>query len=213
MKLLWELILRVIFPDSCIACKTPDTPLCLKCLSKIEPAEREVQGVFVCYSYRDPIIRNAIWRLKYKNHRTLALPLSQTIADFVIEELADQELFGNSSQVLVTAIPQSKKRTRDRGYNQSALLAEGVAKKVGLIFSPKLLEKVRETARQVEMKNRQARIENLKGAFHAREPEKVKGKTIIIIDDVTTTGATFAEARRALKSAGAKRIIACALAH
>ena len=213
LKNVWELALLTIFPDNCIGCQAPDTAFCEKCISKIERPEREVRGVFVCYSYRDPIIRKAIWFLKYKNRRTLALPLSIMIADFALEELSDLELFGDQSQVLVSAVPQSRKRTRKRGYNQSELLAMGVAEKTSLKFEANLLGKVRETERQVEMKDRRARLENLKNAFQARKPELIKGKTVIVIDDVVTTGATLSEARRALKAAGAKRVIACALAH
>lgn len=210
---IYSTLIGIILPDYCLGCSKHDISLCQTCISKIERCERDVPGVFVCYSYHDPLIRKAIWFLKYKNKRTLTSPLAQLIADFVLEELADQNIFDGARQTIICAIPQSPKRTRARGYNQAELLAKGVADKTGLIFEPQILIKVKETKRQVEMPNRQARLENIKGVFQAKNKEFVRGKNIILIDDVVTTGATMREARRALKEAGARKVIACALAH
>ena len=75
------------------------------------------------------------------------------------------------------------------------------------------LEKIRHTAPQSSIKNRALRLQNLSGCFSIPHPEKVRGKNIILIDDVTTTGSTLAEARSVLLSAGARSVHAIAIAH
>ena len=105
---------------------------------------------------------------------------------------------------LIVGIPMSSKEERHRGFNQSYLLAEKVAQKTGNCYA-EVLEKVRETKRQAKL-GRRARRENLLGAFRVTDKSQVKNKSVLIIDDVLTTGATTSEVAERLKRAGAKAV-------
>ncbi|MDD3972607.1 MAG: phosphoribosyltransferase family protein, partial [Clostridia bacterium] len=112
--------------------------------------------------------------------------------------------------------PLSRKKKWVRGYNQSEHLAKAFCKedKYNLFsFEKRLLFKKRETKPQAEIKNRRKRLENIKGAFFIKDKEKIMGKTILLIDDVVTTGGTLKEASLVLKEAQAKKVCAFTLAH
>lgn len=131
-------------------------------------------------------------------------------------------------KAILIPVPLTKKKQKERGFNQS----EEIAKELSQFFYPvrsftniditkylgtkisnrvkiplldNVLIKIKETRHQVEL-SRKEREENIKGAFWCKEPDKVKGKTIFLIDDVFTTGSTMEECARVLKQAGAKRI-------
>ncbi len=106
----------------------------------------------------------------------------------------------------VTFVPMTKKAQRKRGYNQSRLLAEGLSKKTGKEFLD-VLEKKRDTFDQRQLSRRQ-REENMKNCFFVTDKEAVRGKSILIVDDTLTTGATTSEIAAALKRAGAKAVYA-----
>lgn len=111
---------------------------------------------------------------------------------------------------VVAPVPLHPGRLRRRGYNQSAWLARAVARRAGLATED-LLARTRATTTQVGL-NREARARNVKGAFRAERPERVAGRTVLLVDDVITTGATAAACARALKAAGAERVHVWAVA-
>jgi ComF family protein len=110
---------------------------------------------------------------------------------------------------IVVPMPLAKKRLAERGFNQSALLARAVSQKLNVRFGAAGLLRVRETPPQAGL-TREARLKNVKGAFDCAAD--LKGKTVALLDDVMTTGATMSEAARALKKRGAARVEAWALA-
>ena len=111
---------------------------------------------------------------------------------------------------LIVYVPMTKKAERKRGFNQSLWLAEEFSKLTRIPISHSIV-KVKETAHQVGL-NRKERLENLQGAFHLKSKKEFFGKTVIIVDDVTTTGATAEMVAEKLKSAGAKRVILMTIA-
>jgi ComF family protein len=111
---------------------------------------------------------------------------------------------------LVVPIPLGVKRLRERGYNQAALLARPFALALQLPYRPRALKRIKETRTQVGLSIPQRR-KNVEGAFEA-DPDIVSGKSVIVMDDVMTTGATLDEAGQALKQAGASQVVGFSLA-
>jgi ComF family protein len=139
------------------------------------------------------VARNAIHSFKYRHRRTLALPLAR---------LVERELQRRPLQLdILVPVPLHPRRLAERGYNQSALLAEELA---GLLATPavELLERRRETAAQAGLRAG-ARRTNVKDAFHCRDGCDLAGRRVGIVDDVCTTGATLEDCARALRQAGA----------
>lgn len=208
-------LLDILFPRHCFHCHERGSYLCAKCLELFHQAEElETPNSFAVFSYHEPPIKKAIWALKYKGITSLATELSALLYDYFAEELA-WRFPQQTKKYLIVPAPASKKHQRQRGYNQAELLARHFAQKDKENFelTTNVLLKIISTPTQVSLKNRQRRLQNLHGAFMVTNPEKISGRQIILIDDVITTGATIAEARRVLKKAGAKQVIALALAH
>lgn len=171
---------------------------CLACKEKKYSFKRAV----ACFDYSDKVI-NLLHALKYGGARYLAKPL----ASFMFERL-NKESFEID---FITYVPIGEGRLRERGYNQAELLAREVAKNTNLeVFE--ILQRTKETPTQAKL-TRLERRENLKGAFVVFDAEKVKGKNILLIDDVMTTGATCDEIAKVLLKAKAKAVFALTFAH
>lgn len=213
-------ITDTIFPRRCGGCNINGTLLCEKCIAHIPRTPSSTHPFIIAvFDYRNPIIRRAIWLFKYKNVRGFAEIFGEKLYDEIVGDLGDSLHFSTSipasETFLLIPIPIHKKRLRRRGYNQSELIARAITKNdAGNIFelASKALVRVRETKPQARSVKRVERLQNLRGAFRA-DPALVRGKHIIIIDDVATTGATLSEARKALLSAGARSVRAYAVAH
>ena len=193
--------LDFVFPPRCIACGRPGSLFCTPCQAAITPpaplraagsplAEQRATADF------DGPIRQAIHALKYRGQRRFALPLATRLQSTL--ECAGWQ------PGLLTAAPLSESRRRERGYNQAALLAAELSRRVGIPFRPDALRKVRDTRPQVGL-NAGERRANVAGAFCA-EPDLVSGVPVLIIDDVFTTGATLRECAAALLAAGATTV-------
>ena len=105
---------------------------------------------------------------------------------------------------VVVSVPMTEKSKRKRGYNQSEILSKLFAEHVGVPYID-AIEKVKETSRQARL-NRNERMKNLDGVFRVKNKKEIKGKAVIVVDDVTTTGATAENIAKRLKSAGAKEV-------
>ncbi len=112
---------------------------------------------------------------------------------------------------IITWVPVSRKRLRERGYDQSELLALAVAKRMNKPCI-RTLKKIRHTARQSRIKSDARRAENVRGAYCCVGSDAVSGKSILLIDDIVTSGATLSECARILKEAGAQSVCAAAAA-
>lgn len=155
----------------------------------------------------DSPIQNGLHTLKYRRNIALGEALAVQLADFLRSLHWELDL--------VIPVPLGKKRLQERGYNQVALVAEPLAYEVGLSYAPRALWKARETRSQVGL-NISQRKENVDNAYQSN-PEIVKQKSILLMDDVATTGSTVASSTSALLSAGARDVyvltIARALSH
>jgi ComF family protein len=154
----------------------------------------------------DGAIKELIHLFKYKNKKCLYKPLAQTMVEFI----KDYNLPIDNIDI-VTPIPLYHTRLWEREYNQAELLARQISSSFGLNLSVGNLIRLRNTKPQSAL-NTKKRLNNLKGAFGVKSPEQFKEKTILIIDDLLTTGTTISEAALTLKQGGAKDIFVLTLA-
>lgn len=128
------------------------------------------------------------------------------LADFLGEEMAKCYLTGGGDRdVLITCVPTTKEKQRERGYNQAELLGRVVAKILSKDLEKDILIKEKEVPEQKHLSAIE-RKENIKGVYRVHERSKVNGKNVLLIDDILTTGATGNECARILKNAGAKDV-------
>jgi len=210
-------LLELVFPTKCISCGEAGTDFCSWCLSQSRPAEREsAEWIFPLYDYRHPPIKKALWLFKYKGKKRLAGIFAEVIYERMLEELSDLSTMENFTDPILIPIPLSSRRFRERGYNQAELICREIihlSKTNHLALETNILIKPKDTEHQARIKNRSLRLKNLAGSFRVENPELIKKKNIILIDDVTTTGATLNEARKTLRAAGARKVIAFTVAH
>ena len=201
------------FCRSCTEVMVPvEPPFCQQCA---EPFMGEITGDFTCpncagmklafdftvclWLSRGPV-REAVHRLKYEKFRTGRLALAR----LMLPALEDSRLAG--MPWLLVPVPLHASRERERTYNQSAEIARTVARLAGIEWAP-ALRRTRKTESQAGL-NRAARLKNLRGAFAVRSrcARLLQSRSILLVDDVLTTGATAHECAQVLKKAGASRV-------
>lgn len=237
-----QFLLDVVFPPRCAGCRAwgalgicgpcerrlqrVGEPLCRCCGFVLDENHQKIRGT-LCFdcareipafdAARSPFgfegaLREAIHRLKYGGETALARPLAQMLCDWWIESgerSARIAPFLPDDIEAIVPVPLHWGRKWRRGYNQSEILAREVGKILGLPVVP-ALRRVRYTVSQVRL-NEDERAKNVRGAFATNEKVSISS-TVLIVDDVYTTGATLNECARVLKSAGAQRVFALTLA-
>lgn len=168
------------------------------------------------FRYKDKTIRDSIWALKYKNQRNIAQLFAESMYPHILEDISDKILFSNFNEPTIIPIPITRKRKSERGFNQSECIAKEIIKideNQTFTLLNNILVKTSNTEHQARSKNKKDREENIKGTFRVKNPELIKNKNIILIDDVITTGSTIKEARKVLLKAGAKDVCGFVVAH
>lgn len=241
MHWFWRGVLDLFFPPRCQVCLAFNRSLiCSTCAAGIRPVlppycelcgrpfDPQAKGGPLCADCRqgqshldiaravnvyDGPMREAIHRFKYARKRVLAGPLGAMMADYLrAPEHADEERIIRIDEIdVVCPVPLHPARIRERGFNQAELLARVVCQTLGVPLDPSLLRRVRDTAPQVSLDRRQ-RAQNVRGAFNVPDRTAVEGRRMMLIDDLTTTGATLEECGRVLRRAGAASIAALTLA-
>jgi ComF family protein len=145
----------------------------------------------------DGVIRRAIHELKYRNLRVLAAPLAQWLHDYLISHPLPGDV--------LVPVPLHPKRLRERGYNQSSLLARELGRLIKLPLVDDCLVRQRPTPPQARTASAAERQSNVAGAFTCRDG-RLRGRQVLLIDDVTTSGATLNACAMALKAAGATSV-------
>ena len=188
------------------------------------------KNIISLFDYRVPLVKEAVWMLKYRGNKKIAALLATLLYEELLAFLAEYAPLTNFTDPLLIPIPLSRKRERERGFNQCVLLTDELLRLdispikgstavlgrrgvIGRNFTLSLaLQKTKDTPSQTKTESRAEREKNLRGCF-AADAEVVRGRNIILIDDVATTGATIDEARRTLRAAGARKVIAFTIAH
>ncbi|OGF04665.1 MAG: hypothetical protein A2509_05655 [Candidatus Edwardsbacteria bacterium RIFOXYD12_FULL_50_11] len=146
-------------------------------------------------------LSEAVHMLKYSDAKSVSRRLGAMMAERIV---SDQRY---NKADLVLAVPLHIARKRERGYNQAQLLAEQLGKSLGVPSPEGLLTRARHTRTQTTL-NREQRLRNVKGIFAVHNPDRIKGRSIILVDDVLTTGATIGSCGQSLFSAGAREVLA-----
>ncbi len=196
-----EWLCWVVAPPRCAACDTRVARMsvfCAACASTAERAADSDPRLTAAFVYGGAIER-AIVRLKYDARSDLARPLGDLLWRAIAPRA--QALRGS----VVVPVPLHVSRLARRGFNQAALIARRVAPRIDAPLLPLALVRIRDTPQQAAL-DRDGRIANVAGAFRARQVERVRGRTVVLIDDVRTTGATMNECATALMAAGAASV-------
>lgn len=197
-------ILSIIFPSYCYLCHKEGKSLCMSCL-EVKTRSYDTPHPFIrsMYSFKDPAIKKIIHAIKYFHRKDLIPPLAEVMTkEFPIP---------SGKNVALVPIPMPRIRKYMRGYNQAEALATAISHSTHIPIRTNILIRSGIKKRQVRMLSRKDRIKNQHGAFSAKNtPDCLH---IILVDDVTTTGATLQEARRVLMDSGALSVSAITIAH
>lgn len=177
---------------------------------------RTVRGVFAIFPYQDRHVRAMVRAVKYYGETGVLEPLGAIAAEHLVGLLEDEDL--EKRKTVVAPVPSSPARLRARGYNQAERIARAIHAHLPegfpIEYVPNLLSR---EERKTQVHTDKSRADNIKGAFYVPQSGHrmsiVDGARVILIDDVVKTGATIKDATRALKAAGAKSVIAFAIAH
>jgi ComF family protein len=221
-----ELAVDSFFPRRCVGCGKVGGFLCPECLGKLpklvpplcprcgrpqasgivcpscRQRQTEIDGIRSPFRF-DEVIRKAIHELKYRNLKAISPCLAELLADY----LRSSPLPGEA----LVCVPLHPRRLRERGYNHSSLLVRELGRSIDWPVIDDCLIRVKQTQPQVRAVDVEERRRNVADAFMCRD-EQVKGKQIILIDDVCTSGATLESCAAALKNKGAKSVWGLTLA-
>ena len=204
---------NILFPPKCILCKKvlsgEETDLCKDCrenqpLYPLHKIKLSFLAKWTGLWYYKENVRLSILRYKFYNRRNYAPAYGRLLAMKLLRE-------GWENADIITWIPISRRRKFVRGFDQVELFGKVLAQELGTELVPTLL-KIRHTKPQSTMGDAAHRRANILGAFRVIDPAAVKGKQILLLDDILTTGATASEAARVLLTAGAKEVKLATLA-
>jgi len=217
----WELLLNFFFPLQCVICgkllaADNRDRVCGDCWGRIIYLSRAIdirlslERIWSVGVY-EGVLKELIHQFKYKEKKYLANPLGKLLVDFAGKYLREERFD------YIVPIPLEKARQKKRGYNQAELLARVLAESINKPVLTHIVERRKKTKPQFGLK-RDERFENLSGAFEVPQLRKeniavIRGKTILLLDDLATTGATLDECAKTLKRVGVSEVYGLVLAH
>jgi Predicted amidophosphoribosyltransferases len=225
-KFILNSLLDFIYPPVCISCNTPlpdgSQKICQKCWSAIPPltknhslyqetrtkllAEGCIDDLISCYVFeREGPFQHITHALKYQEYKSFGVELGKQIGGLVRD--------WNVETDIIVPVPLHRIKHRERGYNQSEFIAQGIASIIDKPIMVDAIRRVRHTQTQTKL-NLEERYKNMKDAFDTLPgaSKKLYGKTCLLVDDIITTGATTNSCAREILEAGAKSIIAASAA-
>ena len=212
LRNLREWAIHLVYPHdvACLICSSeidvqPGYGICALCMSQLPRARETVSktegrafdALAAPFEYETPV-KELVHRFKYSNKRYIAKGLAHFMYDAVKEA-------GWENIDAVVPVPLHEARRQERGFNQATLLASELAQLMGVTMDESLLKRVRETRTQTLL-DREEREQNVKDAFEVPENGGVEGATLMLVDDVVTTGTTVDACARSLKAAGARTV-------
>ena len=215
----------ILFPKFCLGCQKEGSYLCNDCLATIEITEYlfcpgcqkrkddgrpckicqrfvKLDGLYFATPYQNRLVKELINKFKYE---PLIKELAKSLASLIITHfqiLRKQDL----SCFALIPIPLGKKRLKWRGFNQAEEIAKELANFLEVPLWTNVLSKIKRTLPQVKIEEKNKRKGNVLGIFNCRNPERIKNKKILLVDDVYTTGSTMNEAAKVLKKVGAREV-------
>jgi len=210
---IWYRILNLLFPPRCVLCrkllKKEETDLCTACRMEapfFPDTKRNLQFLdsSAAVWYYESSVRGSLLRFKFRGARGYAASYGRLLAMRLLEQ------YPEGFEVL-TWIPVSRLRKLRRGYDQVELLARAVGRELDMVPVP-ALKKVRHNRQQSRIGEPARRRANVLGVYRVTDPELVRGKRVLLLDDILTTGATASEAGRVLLTAGAREVHCAAVA-
>jgi len=221
----WSGVLGQVLPSRCGVCHRSGYFLCIDCQTALSPASglrcgrcwqpygggicprceeygAECTAIRACFRHQDGA-RQLVTAVKYRGQYALV----EAMAALMAERWRAERL----SADVVAAVPLHHRRERERGFNQSALLASGLAQRLSLPHNRSALRRIRSTAPQVRTRSERERRENVYHAFTCTD-DSLQGSRVLLVDDVTTTGATLGACASALFEGGAAAVFGFAFA-
>lgn len=230
-KNLKKILLDIFFPESCIVCNKFGSLICEDCLNKIKGYPKNdnyknIDWIFHSLNYKNIILKKILFSLKYNHVKSVSKYLSRIIYFDFLNILKSKSKNEDYKNIILVPIPISNKRLIERDYNQSEILIRDLIEKIiekeninlkENIYTD-LLIKQKHTIKFADTHRAEEREMLIKNAFtiNQKYDEKfLEDKIIFLIDDITTTGATFYESRNTLINFGAKKenIFGYAIAH
>ena len=210
---LYHLIIHLLFPPKCVLCgrmlQKNETDLCTNCridAPEYPDSKRRIQFLdsFTAVWYYESSVRRSLLRFKFYGARSYASCYGKLLAMKLYREYPE-------GFDILTWVPVSRLRRFRRGYDQVELIARSVGRELGMTPVP-VLRKIRHNRPQSRLQDDAVRRANVLGAYRLKDPEQIRGKKVLLLDDILTTGATVGECARMLRTAGAKEVHCAAVA-
>lgn len=209
---------ETLFPYQCLTCGRYGTILCRGCYSKKVTLSRPYAHTTTFVSYKDPAIREIIRTAKYHSSPEVLDIFAESFSEYIYDVYSEFILTHKKTDILLIPVPISQKRKRERGYNQSYILAEFITnflKKTYSIHSfvkDDLVIRIKDI-QLAHLHSKNDRLESIQGAFKVAHTSQKNEALVFIIDDVVTTGATTSELMKVLSKAGMHKVEILAAAH
>ncbi len=218
---LFDSILNMIYPPKCIFCQSilshnAILHICNACYTKLpfidktiirtwqEEEDSYCSGALSVFEYTG-MVKESLIRFKFYNKPAYYRTYARLIADRL------EKIINISSYDMVMSVPLHRHKEFTRGYNQAHLISKALARIIKLRECSYVLKRERYTEAQ-SLLDKQRRNQNVKGAFTVASPKKVQGKSVLLVDDILTTGSTLEECSRVLRQAGADKVFAIVVA-
>lgn len=228
-----KFLLNLLFPSFCYGCNKEGSFLCEDCRALLEISSyqyclcenpkrletsykcekclnKNLSGLYFALPYKNTLTKKLIHQFKYEPY---VRGLSKTFASILLEHfiLSNKNTNDVWQNSILVPIPLSKKKIKNRGYNQSEEIGKELSKAINIPLITNVLVKIKETQSQINLSGLE-RAENVKDSFAIKNPEEISGKKIFLLDDVYTTGSTMEECAKQLILSGAKEVFGITIA-